>query len=84
MVQGRRAGVRAPAGARVPAARLRPRPLWPSWLGLEGFQLRPFRGGQSRLWGRPQDEAQSLKEEQAYLQNELTAIQQRIVQLESS
>ena len=34
-------------------------------------------------YGAPQDETQALKEQQAYLQGELEAIQQRLAQLES-
>jgi len=33
--------------------------------------------------GPPRDEVQALKEEQAYLQQELEAIQQRLAQLEN-
>ncbi|MFZ5449886.1 MAG: DUF5320 domain-containing protein [Thermodesulfobacteriota bacterium] len=56
------------------------RPRW----GGRAFSYGPFGAGSPGYGLAPQNEAQSLKEEQAYLQNELEAIQKRIAELESS
>jgi hypothetical protein len=56
------------------------RPRW----GWGAFSYGPFGAGGPGSGAAPQDEAQSLKEEQAYLQNELQAIQKRLAELESS
>jgi hypothetical protein len=56
------------------------RPRW----GWRAFGYGPFGPGGPGFGAAPQDEAQALKEEQAYLQNELDNIQKRIAELEGS
>ncbi len=96
MVQDHWEQVRAPAGARVPAGagrrrgfgrgfgRSMGRGAWGFDRGVYGRPRWGWRAGSSGYGAAPQDEAQSLREEQAYLQNELEAIQKRIAELESS
>ena len=57
------------------------RPRW-GW-GARGA-YGPFDPGGGPVYGTPQDEAQALKEEAAYLQGELEAVQKRLALLQSS
>lgn len=56
------------------------RPRW----GRRAYGYRSFAPGAGPVYGAPQDEAQALKEEAAYLQSELEAIQRRLAELESA
>lgn len=56
------------------------RPRW----GQRTYGYGPFGAGGPGYEAAPQDEAQALKEEQAYLQGELEALQRRLAELESS
>jgi hypothetical protein len=56
------------------------RPRW----GWRAFGYGPYGAGGGPGYGAPQDEAQALRDEQAYLQGELEAIQKRLAELESS
>ncbi len=62
------------------------RPRWGGWgrprWGWRAYGYGPLGPGGGPGYGAPQDEAQALKEEQAYLQGELEAIQRRIAELE--
>jgi hypothetical protein len=44
----------------------------------------PFGSGGAAASGAPPDEAQALRDEQAYLKNQLDAVQQRLSELEGS
>ena len=55
----------------------------PHW-GWRAFGYGPFGVGGPGYGAAPQDEAQFLKEEQAYLQSELEAIQKRLAELQGS
>jgi hypothetical protein len=56
------------------------RPRW----GRGSYGSSPFGVGGPGSGAAPQDEAQALKEEQAYLQGELDAIQKRLAELETT
>jgi hypothetical protein len=56
------------------------RPHW-SWGGYSPYGPG---GPTGPAYGSPQDEAQALKEEAAYLQNELKAVNQRLAELEGA
>ncbi len=49
----------------------------PGWFG-------PFGYGGAAAYGAPPDEAQALREEEAYLKSQLEAVQQRLSELEGS
>lgn len=57
------------------------RPRW-GWGARRAYG--PFAPGGGPVYGAPPDKAQALKEEAAYLQSELEAVQRRIAALESS
>lgn len=44
----------------------------------------PFGYGGAAAYGAPPDEAQALRDEEAYLKNQLDAVQQRLSELEGS
>jgi hypothetical protein len=52
--------------------------------GGRAFGYGPFRAGGPGYGAAPQEEAQVLRAEQAYLQGELEAIQKRLAELENS
>jgi hypothetical protein len=56
------------------------RPRW----GWRAWGYGPLGPGAGPMYGAPQDEAQALKDEEAYLKGELEAIQRRLAELESS
>ena len=67
-----------------PGAWGRPRWGWGAW-GYGGFRGRgfgPFGPGGAYGYESPQQEAQTLKEEESYQRSELEALQERIAQLE--
>lgn len=55
----------------------RGRGFGPGWYG-------PFGYGGAAAYGAPSDEAQALRDEEAFLKNQLDAVQQRLSELESS
>ncbi|MGQ9688617.1 MAG: DUF5320 domain-containing protein [Desulfobaccales bacterium] len=60
--------------------RFGPEPRWgygPGWWG-------PFGYGKAVASGAPPDEAQALRDEEAYLKSQLEAVQQRLSELEGS
>jgi hypothetical protein len=44
----------------------------------------PFASGGAAAYGAPPDEAQALRDEEAYLKSQLDAVQQRLSELEGS
>jgi len=56
------------------------RPRW----GRRAYGYRSLGPGAGPGYGTPQDEAQALKQEAAYLQSELEDIQRRLAELESA
>jgi hypothetical protein len=54
------------------------------WRGWRAYDYGPFGAGGPGYGAAPEDEAQALRDEQAYLQGELEAVQKRLAELETS
>jgi hypothetical protein len=58
---------------------------WGGWgRGYGPARFGPFGPGGAAAYGAPPDEAQALRDEEAYLRSQLDAVQQRLSELESS